>query len=97
MAHTSERNQLTSWVISSPGAPLTMNVGTSAIWASHSLTWMSSLQILKNGNLVLGNFLRGQEGKGAHVFEITREKKVVWKWADHDMVKSLTTMRVLDD
>jgi hypothetical protein len=62
-----------------------------------NLTWMSSLQILKNGNLVLGNFLRGQEGKGAHVFEITREKRVVWKWADHDMVKSLTTVRVLDD
>lgn len=62
-----------------------------------NLTWMSSLQILKNGNLVLGNFLRGQEGKGAHAFEITRDKKVVWQWADHDMVKSLTTVRVLDD
>ena len=53
---------------------------------------MSSLQVLKNGN-----FLRGQEGKGAHTFEVTRDKKVVWKWADHDMVMSLTTVRVLDD
>jgi outer membrane protein assembly factor BamB len=62
-----------------------------------NLTWMGSLQVLKSGNLVLGNFLRGQEGKGAHAFEITRDKKVVWKFADHNMVKSLTTLRVLDD
>ena len=35
-----------------------------------NLTWVSSLQVLKNGNLVVGNFLRGQEGKGAHAFEV---------------------------
>ena len=39
----------------------------------------------------------GQEGKGAHAFEVTRDKKVVWTFADHDLVKSLTTVRVLDD
>jgi len=62
-----------------------------------NLTWISSLQVLKNGHIVVGNFLRGQEGKGAHAFEVTRAKKVVWRFADHDMVKSLTTVRVLDD
>jgi hypothetical protein len=62
-----------------------------------NLTWISSLQVLKNGNLVVGNFLRGQEGKGAHAFEITRDKKVVWTFADHDLVKSLATVRVIDD
>jgi hypothetical protein len=62
-----------------------------------NLTWVSSLQVLKNGNLVVGNFLRGQEGKGSHAFEVTRDKKIVWKFADHDMVKSLTTIRTLDD
>ena len=62
-----------------------------------NLTWVSSLQVLKNGHYVVGNFLRGQEGKGAHAFEVTRDKKVVWKFADHDLVKSLTTVRVLDD
>ncbi len=62
-----------------------------------NLTWSSSIQVLKNGHLVLGNFLRGQEGKGAHAFEVTRDKKIVWKFADHQMVKSLTTVRVLDD
>jgi hypothetical protein len=62
-----------------------------------NLTWVSSLQVLKNGNYVVGNFLRGQEGKGAHAFEVTKEKKVVWKFADHDLAKSITTVRVLDD
>ena len=61
-----------------------------------NITWVSSIQRLPNGNLIVGNFLRGQEGRGAHVFEATRDKKVVWKWDDHSLIKSLTTVRVLD-
>jgi hypothetical protein len=33
-----------------------------------NITWVSSVQQLKNGNRLVGNFLRGQEGKGAHAF-----------------------------
>jgi outer membrane protein assembly factor BamB len=62
-----------------------------------NITWISSIQPLKNGNLIVGNFLRGQEGKGAHAFEVTRDKKVVWKWDDHSFIKSLTTVRVLNE
>jgi len=62
-----------------------------------NLTWISSLQVLKNGNYVVGNFLRGAEGKGAHAFEVTRDKKVVWTFADHEHFKSITTVRVLED
>jgi outer membrane protein assembly factor BamB len=62
-----------------------------------NLTWASGLQLLKNGNLLVGNFLRNQEGKGAHAFEVTRDKKVVWTYADHALVQSLTTVRALDD
>ena len=62
-----------------------------------NLTWISSLQVLKNGNYVVGNFLRGQEGKGVHAFEVTRDKKVVWTFADHKLARSITTVRVLDD
>ena len=62
-----------------------------------NLTWISSLQILKNGNYLVGNFLRNQEGKGAHAFEVTREKKVVWTFADHELAKSITTVRVLGE
>ena len=64
-----------------------------------NLSWITSLQVLKNGNLVVANFLRGQEGKGAHAFEVTHDekKKIVWKFAAHDIVKSITMVRVLDD
>ncbi|MEO6183158.1 MAG: hypothetical protein ABIP71_08710 [Verrucomicrobiota bacterium] len=61
-----------------------------------NLTWITSLQPLKNGNLVVGNFLRGQEGKGVHAFEVTRDKKVVWTFADHELAKTVTEVRVLD-
>jgi outer membrane protein assembly factor BamB len=61
-----------------------------------NLTWVSSIQQLPNGNLLVGNFLRGQEGKGAHAFEVTRDKKIVWKWDDHSVIKSLTTVRAID-
>ena len=58
-----------------------------------------NLYVVKNGNLVIANFLRGQEGKGSHAFEVTHDekKKVVWKFAAHDIVKSITMVRVLDD
>ena len=62
-----------------------------------NITWITNLEQLKCGNYVVGNFLRGQEGKGAHAFEITREKKVVWTFTDHKLAKSITTIRVLDD
>ena len=62
-----------------------------------NLTWVTNLQVLKNGNYVVGNFLRNHEGKGAHAFEVTRDKKVVWTFADHKIAQSITTIRVLDD
>jgi Mala s 1-like protein len=62
-----------------------------------NLTWITSLQVLHDGNFVIGNFLRGQEGKGAHAFEVNRDKKVLWKFADHEMVKAATMVRVLDE
>ncbi len=61
-----------------------------------NLTWIFSAQPLKNGNVVVGNFLRGQEGNGAHAFEVTRDKKVLWAWANHDVVKSITMARAVD-
>jgi outer membrane protein assembly factor BamB len=61
-----------------------------------NLTWVSSLQVLPNGNYLVGNFIRGAEGQGAHAFEVTRDKKVVWTFADHKQFKSITTVRALD-
>ncbi len=60
------------------------------------LVWVSSIQLLPNGNILVGNFLRGHEGKGSHAFEVTRDKKVVWRWSDHSQIRSLTTVRALN-
>ena len=62
-----------------------------------NLVWVSSIQVLKNGNLLVGNFLRGHEGVGVHAFEVNRKKKVVWTYADHHLVKSLTTVRAVGE
>lgn len=64
-----------------------------------NITWVSSLQQLKNGNLLIGNFMRGKEGQGAHAIEVKhdKEKRVVWKWDDHTLIKSLTTVRVIGE
>lgn len=62
-----------------------------------NLVWVSSVQVLKNGNLLVGNFLRGHEGKGVHAFEVTRKKKVVWTFADHALAKSVTTVRAIGE
>jgi hypothetical protein len=62
-----------------------------------NLAWVSSIQILKNGNYLVGNFLRGHEGNGAHAFEVTRSKQVVWTFADHRQFRSVTTVRAIDE
>jgi outer membrane protein assembly factor BamB len=61
------------------------------------LIWITGIQILKNGNLVVANFLRGNEGHGVHAFEVTRDKKVVWTFADHAMSTLVTMAHVLDE
>jgi outer membrane protein assembly factor BamB len=61
------------------------------------IVWVSSIQPPKNGNILVGNFLRGHEGVGAHAFEVTRDKKVVWVFADHKLVKSVTTVRAVGE
>jgi outer membrane protein assembly factor BamB len=61
------------------------------------IVWVSSIQRLRSGNLLVGNFVRGHEGKGVHAFEVNRAKQVVWTFADHRLVKSLTTVRALGE
>lgn len=44
------------------------------------LAWVTTLQVLPNGNVIVGNC---HAGKGApQLFEVTRDKKVVWKFSD---------------
>ena len=61
------------------------------------LTWITGLQILKNGNIVAANFIRGNEGKGVHAFEVTRDKRVLWTFANHRMSTLVSMARFLDE
>ena len=48
------------------------------------LAFLGGLHRLPNGNTVLSNWLgHDQFRKGPHVLEVTRDKKVVWTYADH--------------
>jgi hypothetical protein len=44
------------------------------------LAWVTTLQFLPNGNLVVGNAHAGPDNP--QLFEVTREKKVVWTFKD---------------
>jgi hypothetical protein len=59
------------------------------------LAWVTTLQLLPNGNLVVGNCHAGPENP--QLFEVTREKKVVWTFKDFKTFgNSLAVAQVLD-
>ncbi len=62
-----------------------------------SLKFMTGLQRLPNGNTVLTNWLgHGQFGKAPHVIEVTRDKKVVWTFADHTTMRTISSIQLMD-
>jgi hypothetical protein len=61
------------------------------------LAWIGSVQVLKNGDLLVCNWVGADGGSGVHAFQVTRDKKVVWKLDDHELLKSATTVTALDD
>ena len=62
-----------------------------------SLKFMAGLQRLPNGNTVMSNWLgHGQFGKGPHIIEVTPDKQVVWTFADHKMMKTISSLQLLD-
>jgi hypothetical protein len=61
------------------------------------LKFMSGFEVLPNANLVLTNWLgHGQFGKAPHAFEITRDKRVVWVYNDHTLLKTMSNIQILD-
>jgi len=46
-----------------------------------TLAWVTTLQVLPNGNVIIGNCHAGAENP--QLVEVTREKKVVWTFKDH--------------
>ncbi len=62
-----------------------------------SLKFMSGFQRLPNGHTVMSNWLgHGQFGRAPHVIEITREKTVLWTYSDHQTLRTVSSIVVLD-
>ena len=59
---------------------------------------MTGIHVLKNGNMVIGNYSAyDKEGKGVGMFEITREKKLVWSYVSPGLKdKSMMAVQKLD-
>jgi hypothetical protein len=59
------------------------------------LAWVTTLQLLPNGNLIFGNCHAGPDNP--QLIEVTRDMKVVWTFKDHKTFgNSLAAAQVLD-
>lgn len=73
------------------------------VWSLHQndlpniqLAWVTTLQVLKNGNIVLDNCHAGP--KNPQIIEVNRDKQVVWTFHDFDRFGDATTnTQILDD
>jgi len=60
-----------------------------------TLAWVTTLHVLPNGNLIVGNCHAGPDNP--QLFEVTRDKKVVWTFKDFKVFgNSLAAAHVLD-
>ena len=60
-----------------------------------TLAWVTTLHVLPNGNLIVGNCHAGPDNP--QLFEVTRDKKVVWSFKDFKTFgNSMATSHVLD-
>lgn len=62
-----------------------------------SLKFMAGLQRLPNGNTIMANWLgHKQFGSAPHLIEVTPDKRVVWTFADHHTMRTISSVQVLD-
>ncbi len=61
-----------------------------------AITNMTGFQVLPNGNLAVGCYAAyGKDGSGVGLFEVGRDKKLVWSYAQPKADKSLMAIQVL--
>jgi hypothetical protein len=61
------------------------------------LKFMTGMEVLPNGNLVFTNWIgHGQLGNGTHAFEVTRNKQLVWIYDDHSILKTMSSIQILN-
>jgi hypothetical protein len=59
--------------------------------------FMSGLQRLPNGNTVISDWQgHGKFGQAPHLIEVTPDKKVVWTFADHKTMRTISSVLILD-
>ncbi len=58
---------------------------------------MCGLHVLPNGNIAVGVYGAYKDGKGNGLFEITRKKKLVWRYADPVADRTTMSIQVLDN
>jgi hypothetical protein len=62
-----------------------------------TLKCMTGLQRLPNGNTVMSNWQgHNQFGTGPHLIEVAPDKKVVWTFADHKTMRTVSSVQLLD-
>ncbi len=61
------------------------------------LTFIAGFQRLPNGNTVMCNWLgHGKFGKAPHIIEVTPDKKIVWTFSDHQTMRTISSIQLLD-
>ena len=64
----------------------------------HSLKFLAGVRRLPNGNTLICNWLgHGQFGKSPHLVEVTPDKRPVWSFADHQAMRTISNVVLLDD
>ena len=71
------------------------------VWALHQddlpgirLAWVTTLQVLENGNIVIGNC--HAEPENPQIVEVNRDKQVVWQFRDFERFgNALTNSQIL--
>jgi len=62
-----------------------------------SIKFASGLQRLSNGNTVFTNWLGHDHfGETFPIVEVTPDKKVVWTFADHKSMRTVSSIQLLD-
>lgn len=62
-----------------------------------SLKFIAGMQRLPNGNTVICNWLGHKHfGQAPHLLEITPDKRVVWTFADHQAMKTISSVQLRD-
>jgi catechol 2,3-dioxygenase-like lactoylglutathione lyase family enzyme len=62
-----------------------------------SLKFIAGVHRLPDGNTVIANWLgHGQFGQAPHLIEIAPDKRVVWQFADHRTMRTISSVQILD-